>query len=118
MPVKVKCSNCENTSELALQTEPLPPPFSDVGKFFLECPNCHLRTGTHFVSPVLLQEQVELSRAVARWNVKQDATTLSRLKRARQAYSILFDNEQAKYKRFLESLDSLEKAVAEHVSNS
>lgn len=116
--VKVECSSCKKVNELSLQTKPLPPPHSDVVECFVECFYCSLRSGNHFLSPELIQAQVELRRAAVSWQTNQNKLNFNRLVKLRQNYLILFDSEQEKYKNFMKSLDSLKKAIAEHVSES
>lgn len=116
--VRVECTNCKKVYELFLQTRPLPSPYTDVAECFIECPACNLRSGNHFLSPELLKAQIDLKRAAVSWQIDQNKLNFNRLVRLRQGYSVLFDSEQEKYKSFLGSLDSLKKAIAEHVSES
>jgi hypothetical protein len=116
--LKIECSQCKKQSELSLQIEPLPLPLNNVVEVFLECPYCHVRTSNHFLSPELLQKQIDLRQAVVEFNLHRNKLNFNRLAKERQAYATLFDSEQEKYRTILEGIKSLEKAVEEHGSKS
>lgn len=105
--LSIKCERCQHNFRVALQAMPLPAPYSDVAQMMIRCPECGYERTTHFLSPVLIQKQIEMRHAISEWKKIQNRRNFNRLTRLKEEYKFLFDKEQEKYKNFLEKKISL-----------
>lgn len=111
--LSIRCVACEKESEISLLTRPISPLYPDVVEAYLKCPHCGLQTHTHFLSPALINKQLEMRKVAIEWQRKQSAHNFKKLTQVRQEYSDLYESEQKKYREFLDKRISLsiEKVV-------
>lgn len=112
----IRCDQCEKEFKLNLQATPLPAPYTDVAEMSIECPHCGYRKASHYMSPALIQKQLELRRAAILCQQNRTRLNIRRLIKVKQEYGQLFDAEQKKYVDFLNKniVLSLEKVGDDH----
>jgi hypothetical protein len=105
--VKLRCVRCKQTNLLAkMFTErSLPEPYDTVQEGVVICPDCGFETHCYYVSDLLRLHRERMLKQMELLSKEKNVENLDKIVRLRNEYASLFDQEQSKYKEFMESVE-------------